>query len=384
MVSTNKQRIFLSLFFFISGFSFSSWASRIPTLKDQFQLNDAELGTLLLTMPVCSLISLPISGWLVSRFDSRVPLSIGFIFNSISLILIGFAPNLFMLVIAIGLFAFTMRILNIAVNTQALSLQKQYPQKIIGSFHGLWSTGGILGVGYSSFLLAVNFPITWHLLSVAVVSLLVTSVSYQFLITNDRAISGNKLIIGKPDPYILYLGLLVFFAAMCEGGMFDWSGIYFQDVLHVKIFTYGYLTFMIFMALSRFLSDWFIDVFGMAATYAGSATCIILGIALATIFPHFWTAMIGFSLVGLGTAAIVPMTYALAGSSKKYSPGMAISIIATYSIVGMLLGPPLIGYLAHALGLRVAFIIFAFSGMMLIPISQMFFRHRRLMLADTV
>lgn len=330
-------------------------------------------------MPICSLISLPLSGWLVSRFDSRVPLSIGFILNSVALGLIGFAPNLFILVFAIGLFAFTMRILSIAINTQALSLQKQYSKKIIGSFHGLWSTGGILGVGYSSFLLAVNLPITWHLLSVAVLGLLVTVFSYRFLLTNDRSTTGNKLILGKPDPYILYLGLLVFFAAMCEGGMFDWSGIYFQDVLQVKIFTYGYLTFMIFMALSRFLSDRFMDTFGMPATYIGSATCIILGIALAIIFPTFWTAMIGFSFVGLGTAAVIPMTYSLAGTSKKYSPGMAISIIATYSIVGMLLGPPLIGYLAHALGLRVAFIVFAFAGLMLIPISQMFFRHRRLM-----
>ncbi|NEU06711.1 MFS transporter, partial [Flavihumibacter sp. R14] len=81
----------------------------------------------------------------------------------------------------------------------------------------------------------------------------------------------------------------------------------------------------------------------------------------AIILPTFMSAMIGFSLVGLGTAAVVPMTYMLAGRSKKYSPGMAISIIATYAIAGMLLGPPLIGYIAHAFNLRVAFILFAFS-----------------------
>jgi MFS family permease len=116
----------------------------------------------------------------------------------------------------------------------------------------------------------------------------------------------------------------------------------------------------------------------MPKSYIMSAIFIVSGISLAIIFPYFWTAMIGFSLVGFGTAAIIPMSYALAGASKKYSAGMAISIIATYSITGMLLGPPLIGYLAHAFNLRVSFVIFAICGILLIPITRMFFKHQRL------
>src|SRR5690606_13512994 len=94
-------------------------------------------------------------------------------------------------------------------------------------------------------------------------------------------------------------------------------------------------------------------------------------------YPLFWTSLIGFGLVGLGTAAIVPMTFTLAGHSKKYSPGMAISIIATYSIAGLLIGPPLIGYLAHAFNLRLSFITFAIAGIMLIPMSRLFFHHTK-------
>lgn len=249
----------------------------------------------------------------------------------------------------------------------------------MGSLHGLWSSGGICGVGFSTLLIAESVSIQIHFLIVAVLTFLTTVFSYPYLLQNDRASKGNKIILGKPDPYILYLGLLVFFAAICEGGMFDWSGIYFHEVLNVKIFTYGYLIFMTFMALSRFLSDTIIIRIGMPATYIMSSVCIMLGIGMAIMFPKFWFAMAGFSLVGFGTAAIVPMTYALAGTSKKYSPGMAISIIATYAIAGMLLGPPLIGYLAHAFNLRVSFITFAFSGMMLIPISQLFLKYQKSM-----
>ena len=376
MITKNKHRIFLSLFFFISGFTFATWASRIPTIKSTFNFNEAELGSALLALPIGSLIGLPISGWLVSRFNSRVPLAFGYGLNTIALALIGFAPNTLSLIAAMVMFAFTTRIFNISVNTQAIALQKQFDRKIIGSFHGFWSTGGIAGIAFSTFLLALNVSLQLHFMIVGAMALAVTCYSYRFLLQNDRAKSGNKLVISKPDPYILYLGLVVFFAAICEGGMFDWSGIYFQEVIKVKIFTYGYLIFMTFMAMSRFASDLIIVRIGMPATYIMSAVCIVCGISMAIIFPHFWTAMAGFSLVGFGTAAVVPMSYALAGASRKYSPGMAISIITTYTITGMLLGPPMIGYLAHAFNLRVSFIIFGLCGLMLAPISQLFFKYK--------
>ncbi|WP_162052695.1 MFS transporter [Pontibacter pamirensis] len=369
-----RQRVSLSAFFFLSGFCFSSWAARIPTIKNTFGFNEAELGTILLAMPISSLIGLPFSGWLVTKYDSRIPLTAAFVVHALCLSLISFATTTLTLVMAIFLFAFSMRILNISMNTQAITLQKQFDRKINGSFHGLWSTGGIVGVGFTTLLVAMDISITPHLMSVTAAVILATLFTYRFLLRNDRSTAGNKLAFGKPDPYILYLGVMVFFAAICEGGMFDWSGIYFQEVVQVDIFTVGYLIFMTCMALSRFLSDRIIERIGMPATYVFSAVFIFSGIWLAILFPSFWPAMIGFSLVGFGTAAIIPMTFTLAGASKKYSPGMAISIIATYGMFGMLIGPPMIGYLAHAFNLRVSFIAFACAGFMLIPISQLFFR----------
>ncbi|QHT69657.1 MFS transporter [Rhodocytophaga rosea] len=373
-----KQRISLSVFFFLSGFSFASWASRIPTIKSDFQLNEAQLGNILLTMPISSLIGLPFSGWLVSRFDSRFPLTVAFLLNAVCLSLIAFADTTVTLVMAVFIFALTMRIFNISVNTQAIHLQKQYERKINGSFHGLWSTGGIVGVGFTTLLLAFQVSMIHHLLIVSGIAILVTLYFYRFLLRNDKSPSGNKLTFGKPDPYILHLGLLVFCAAICEGGMFDWSGIYFQQIVQVDIFTTGYLVFMAFMALSRFISDMLIEKIGMPATYIFSSVLIVSGILLSILFPTFWPALIGFSLVGFGTAAVIPMTYSLAGASSKYSPGMAISLIATFGIIGMLLGPPMIGYLAHAFSLKVSFVAFALAGFMLIPISRSFFKINKL------
>lgn len=376
MKTRAKQRVALSVYFFLSGICFATWASRIPTIKEFFGFNEAELGTILLAMPITSIIGLPISGWLVSRFDSRIPLVVSFVFFSFALAGIGYATTTFTLVLAICMFSFFMRILNISMNTQSITLQKQYDKRIVGAFHGLWSTGGLVGVAFSTVMVKYNVAIQTHLLVISIITLIVALVSYKFTLRNDKSPSGNKLILGKPDTFILYLGCIIFFAALCEGGMFDWSGVYFKEVVKEDVFTYGYLTFMSTMALSRFFSDRLAQAIGLQKTYILSSVLIACGISLAVIFPYFWSALFGFCLVGFGTAPIFPMTFSLAGTSKKYSAGMAISIISTYATIGFLIGPPFIGYLAHAFGLQRSFIVFIFTGLMFIPFSYAFFRYQ--------
>ncbi|HEV8515727.1 MAG TPA: MFS transporter, partial [Cyclobacteriaceae bacterium] len=288
-----------------------------------------------------------------------------------------FANSTFVLVVAICLFSFSLRIMNISVNTQSIALQKKFGRNINGSFHGLWSTGGIVGVGLSTLFVGFDIPIGVHFASVAIVVVLIAIFCYPHLLQNDRSTSGNKLNLAKPDPYIVYLGILIFLASLFEGGMFDWSGVYFKEVVNEKLFTLGYFSFMIFMASSRFGSDWLIENVGMSKTFISSSLLMSFGVSLAIAFPTFWFCVVGFCLAGLGTAAVVPMVFSLAGRSKKYSPGVAISIIATYSIAGMLIGPALIGYVAHAFHLRVAFITFAIAALSVIPVSQLFFRFQR-------
>ncbi len=377
MEARTKQRIFLSVFFFLSGFCFSTWASRIPTIKEAFDFSDAQLATVLIFMPIGSLIGLPISRWLVSRFDSRIPLAFAAVMLAFALLFIGLSTAIVFLFCSVCFFAFNMRILNISMNVQSVTLQKQFERRISGSFHGLWSTGGIVGVGFSTLMIALDIPMIFHMMIVAITTIAVTAFSFSNLVRNDRTTSQNKVDLGNPDPYIVYLGLIVFFASICEGGMFDWSGVYFKDIVKVELFTLGYLSFMIFMAFSRFASDKIIERIGVEKIFIISASCIVVGIALAVIFPFFWIALIGFCLVGYGSAAIMPVVISLAGASRKYSPGTAISIVITYNIVGVFVGPPIIGYVAQISNLRFSFIIFAFSGLMFIPISKLFFKHQR-------
>jgi len=374
MEKKTRQRIALSVFFFLSGLCYSSWASRIPTIKTALNINEAELGSLLFIMPISSLVGLPISGWLVSKFDSRWPLFIAFLIHAMALFMIGNSTNIPLLIGSMILFAFFMRIYNIAMNTQSITLQRDYEKKINGSFHGLWSLGGIAGVGFTTLMIALDVSLQIHLMIVTMIALALCLIFFKDLIRQDKAPTGNSLKFGKPDTQLLILGFIVMFTAICEGGMFDWSGVYFKEVIGVDLFTFGYLIFMICMTLSRFISDFIIQKIGMKPMYRISAVSIAVGMAIAIIFPTFWPALIGFSIVGLGTAAVFPMTFILAGTSKKYSAGIALSVVVTYAQAGILMGPVIIGYLAHAVNLRMSFLFMALAGLAILPVSRYYFK----------
>ncbi|MFY0686042.1 MAG: MFS transporter [Cyclobacteriaceae bacterium] len=370
----SKNRIALNTYFFLLGFGFSSWASRIPNIKEMLGLNEAELGSILIAMPISSLVGIPVSGWLVSKFDSRVPMIIGVVVQCICLIGIGFVNSVSALVGFVFFYAFFVRIGNIAANTQAIFIQKQFEKKINGSFHGLWSVGGIMGILLTSFMVSLEMSTSTHFMIASGTIILISIISYSFYLVGDKSTQPSKLQLGKPDPQIVSLGILIFCAAICEGGMFDWSGIYFKEVVGAEIFTLGYLIFMAFMAFSRFFSDRLIDRIGMKKLFIFSAICLAGGLAIAVAFPNFWMAMIGFSIVGIGTASIVPMTMLLAGNHKKYSPGVALSIISTYGIMGVFIGPPVIGYLAHLMNLGISFLFVAGIGLLIIPVSRYYFK----------
>lgn len=376
MLSTpQKQRIALSAYFLLSGICFSSWASRIPTLKTNYNLSEEELGNLLMIMPASAIIGIPLSGWLVAKFDTRTPLQIASVAFLISLFSLGWNLSIFGIAIALVLFSVALRIINIAINTQSLAIQEKFEKKIVGSFHGLWSIGGILGVLFSTVMLKYNISIYWHFLSVALFGCLIILTMFPFLIKNDKAKVGTKFKLGKPSRYITLLGLMVFFAAICEGGMYDWNGVYLKEVVKQDVFTYGYLLLMICMTVSRLTIDKLMERFGMQKLYIAGSLMVMLGVLIAVVFPTLYPVLLGFCMIGFGVSGLYPMTFILAGKSKKYSIAIVMSIISTYSTVGMFLGPPLIGYLAHAFGLQKAFITFIIAGFMFIPLSKMVFSH---------
>ncbi|WP_373709463.1 MFS transporter [Kaistella sp.] len=376
MFSTpQKQRFALSSYFFLSGICFSTFASRIPTIKSIFTLTEGELGNLLMIMPASAIIGIPLSGWMVAKYNSRIPLQLGSVLFLLSLFSLGWGFSLVGLIVSLFLFALSLRIINVAINTQSLSLQEKFEKKIVGKFHGIWSIGGIVGVLFSTIMLKYEISIFWHFLMVMLFGIVLIISMFPLLIKNDKAKSSNPFKFQKPSKYISLLGFMVFFAAICEGGMYDWNGVYLKEVVNQEVFTYGYLLFMVCMTISRLTIDNLMGRFGMQKLYMVSSILIVSGVLIVTLFPTIVPVLIGFCLVGFGVSGLFPMTLILAGKAKKYSVPIVISIISTYSTVGMFLGPPIIGYLASAFGLQRAFITFMVAGLMFIPLSKMVFDH---------
>lgn len=357
-------RIAVSVFFFIAGFVFASWASRIPDIKNQLHLSDAGLGSVLLALPTGLMTGLPLSGFLVARFGSKKIMIAGALLYPAILLLLGLATTPFQLAVALFMFGFCGNLLNISVNTQAIGVEAIYGRSIMASFHGLWSLAGFSGAAVSTLMISFKLSPFEHFGIICLASVLLIFTAYKYTLPQDKG-NAKQPLFAKPDMFILKLGLMAFGCLVCEGTMFDWSGIYFEKVLKVpdSLRTMGYIAFMSSMAGGRFVADFLVTKFGVKKMLQISGIIIATGLLTAVIFPFIVPATIGFLLVGIGVSSVVPLTYGLAGKSTTMSPGAALAALSTVGFLGFLLGPPLIGFIAQAAGLRWSFTVIAFLGL---------------------
>lgn len=352
------------MFFFI-GLCFSSWAARIPDIQSKFQLSEGQLGTLLLFLPLGSMIGLPIAGWSVHKYGSRKVILIGSFAYAMTLPLIGLSPNTYLLVPVLILFGTLGNIMNISLNTQALDLEHQMGKSILASFHGLWSMAGFTGAGLGAGLIFFNFSPTGHFSVVMTISFVIVILSQKFLVKEKKATAEGGLVLRKPDDLLLRIGLIAFLGMMCEGCMFDWSGVYFKKIIEAdpSLVALGYVAFMGAMAGGRFVTDKIVARFGRVAVLQVSGGLIFFGLILSVLIPTVYVAAFGFLLVGLGVASIIPVSYGIAGRSKLYAPSVALALVSTISFFGFLIGPPLIGFVAELFSLPISFGMIAINGL---------------------
>ena len=359
-----KRRVAVSALFFLSGLCFSSWASRIPDIKVKLGLSEGQLGGLLLGMPIGSLIALPLVGWLVDKFGSRSIVIIAAILYPLVLPLIGLAPTFWVLACILIFFGMSGNLLNISMNTQAIGVETMYGKTIMASFHGLWSLAGFTGGAIGAFMINWKLSPFMHFCLITLLSWGIIAFAYRFTITQQGRKSTGGLVLRKPDPLILRAGLIALCGMMCEGCMFDWSGVYFQNVVQAEkaLVTAGYIAFMSTMALGRFISDYFTDRLGTARMLQISSLLITAGLVLSIVLPYLVPAIAGFLLVGLGVSSVIPLTYSVAGKANTLSPGIAIALVSSIGYFGFLFGPPLIGFIAEIFSLRISFAFIACMG----------------------
>lgn len=363
--SRKRLRIAVLSFFFCQGLCFASWASRIPDIKLELGLNEAALGTILLALPAGQLTFMPISGRLVTRYGSRRIMKIAIPAYALVLVMIGFSSQVWMLPLALYLMGITGNMVNISVNTQAVGVEALYERPIMASFHGAWSLAGFSGAAVGTLMRALELGTETHFILISGLVIANIFVNSGHLLALKSPESENKPFFQKPDPALLQLGVIGFCSLAAEGAMFDWSGVYFQNVVHAPeaLITLGYAAFMCCMATGRFIGDKLAHRFGRKALLELSGVLIFLGLGLSVVFPGIVTATLGFMITGFGVSTVIPALYSMAGKSGISAPGMAIASVSGVAFLGFLMGPPLIGYVAQLFSLRVSFGVIAALGL---------------------
>ncbi len=332
-------------------------------------MNDSSLGSVLFTLPVGLLVSLPLSGWMVSRFGSRRLAIVSVISYALILPLIGLATQVWQLVVVLFFFGLASNLVNISVNTQAVAVESLYQRSIMSAFHGLWSLAGFCSASIATMFIALHLSVWQHFSISCIFALLLLSIAYRFLLSEDVKTSGSeeaKPLFAMPDKHLFLLGLIAFCGMICEGTMFDWSGIYFARVVQAPsaITTLGYTVFMSTMAGGRFVGDLLATKLGTFRIIQLNGVLISTGYFLAVAFPTIVPATIGFLIIGLGVSTIVPLIYGAAGKSQTMPPSMALASVSTISFVGFLLGPPMVGFISEATSLRGSFSVVAILGIL--------------------
>jgi MFS family permease len=359
-------RIAICVFFFIQGFTFSSWASRIPDIKNKLHLTDAALGGVLFALPIGQLTGMALSGYWVTQFGSKRVLTIAALLYPSALLLLGVAPTPLLLMASLFVFGICGNLYNISVNTQVVGIEVLYRRSIIASFHGLWSLAGFIGGLVGSLMVANHTTPFSHYCIVSSISLLLMLLAHRSILPRDARKEGAKRsLFTKSDKGLMVLGTIAFASMICEGTMFDWSGIYFEKVVQApsSLTRVGFVAFMSTMAGGRFAADYLITRFGVKRMLQTAGLIILGGLSLAVAFPYFISATVGFLLVGLGVSSVVPLTYSLAARSRTMASGVAIAAVSSIGFLGFLLGPPLIGFISQAFGMRTAFLLVALLGL---------------------
>ena len=281
------HRISVSSFFFLAGLCFSSWASRIPDIQLKLHLNNAGLGAALLGLPVGLLISLPVAGWIVAKFGSRpVVISAAFLY-ACTLPVLGLAQTTGQLVICLFVFGMSGNMLNISMNTQAVGTEKLYGRSIMASYHGLWSLAGFSGAAIGTLIVGLQIIPYKHFLIITATSTVIIISASRYLLRHDMNRNEQQPIFAKPDASLVTLGIIAFCCMICEGAMFDWSGVYFQKIVRPEngLVTAGYTAFMCTMATGRFIGDWAATRLGKKKILQISGAMTATGLLIAVIFP---------------------------------------------------------------------------------------------------
>ncbi|PTQ68520.1 MFS transporter [Pseudomonas sp. GV071] len=345
--------------FFIAGFAMAAWAPLVPFAKARAALSEGSLGMLLLCLGAGSLLTMPLAGALASRFGCRRVIVAASLAVCLVLPLLTVFSSWLSLAVALALFGAGLGCLDCTINLQAVMVEKNSDTPLMSGFHGLFSVGGIAGAAGVSLLLAVGASPLLAALAVVACIVAVLLKTTPDLLPYGSASQGPAFAV--PHGVVLMIGVICFILFLAEGAMLDWSAVFLVESkqlasAHSGI---GYVAFACTMTIGRLTGDAVVHKVGRRRVVLLGALTAAAGLLLATWSDSWPLALVGFMLVGAGCSNVVPVMFSLIGKQKVMAEHVAIPAVSTLGYGGILLGPAIIGFIAHGSSLAVALLVLA-------------------------
>lgn len=347
--------------FILNGALFGIWASRVPAVAETYGLTHTRLGFLLLALAAGAVCSFPIAGKAIDRFGAVTVTRLIALAYPVTLILLPLSPNALMLGAALFLFGAAHGAMDVAMNGWGAEVERRSGRRMMSSFHAMFSFGAGMGALSGYLAVQVDMGLLAHF---AIASLVICAVTLPFATipwVSGTTQSRNTSVFAFPSGTLLLVGIVAFCSSLGEGAMADWSAVYLRDVVLAQESTaaLGYAAFSIAMVVIRLLGDTIATRLGAVQTARLGGGISFVGVTLAILVPSAPAVLAGFAMLGMGYAVIMPLAFGRAANDPDIPPGQAISSVATIGYGGMLLGPPIIGFVAGGTSLQVAFGVLA-------------------------
>jgi MFS family permease len=364
--SIDAARWAISTVFLLNGAGIGLWAAHVPTVQARMGIDTGMLSMVLLTVAGGALLAMPLMGGLTGRWGTRrMVLLSGFAFATMTPLIMG-APSLPLLFIAAFLFGVSNGALDVAMNANASEVETARGLPTMSSFHGFFSLGGLFGAGIGGVLVGQGLGHGQGALMVGVVTAVVLALSAP-RVMGFAATHGAGSHFSLPRGAALSLGLLALLCFAVEGALVDWSALLMQERTGATPASaaLGFSAFSIAMAACRFAGDRLIVRFGALRIMVVGGLAMFAGLALAVASTHFVLSAVGFALVGLGAANVVPLLFGAAARIPGMSAGNGVAAVATLGYGGLLLAPPVLGWVAMHSSIMVALGGLSLSGLVI-------------------
>ena len=357
-----RARWAVAAMFLANGFVMGAWAPQIPLLMPRHNVTESVLGLLILVLGLGAVSAMLFAGRLISLYGGRRVLSLFSLALIPVLPMVVYSPNLWVLALFMAVFGAMAGCMDVAMNAQAVEIERRLHKAIMSSSHGFWSLGGFIGGSAGAWVIAHWGSEVQSLLTAAVVAVVVVS-AMPFLLPDlpkpvvAEAVAAPKTKLFPKDFHVWLLGFLALFSMVPEGAVLDWAAIYLQKEHGSDVFVSG-LAFAFFagaMAVMRFAGDTVRNRFGAVRTLRISGLLGAAGLMGGALAPYDWVAIVSFFVAGLGVANMVPILFSAAGNHPHLPSANAISIVTMVGYCGILVAPASIGFVAEHAGYRMTY-----------------------------